>query len=100
MDVSQRLPDKVEMPVTGPKGYLYRWLPRSSRRQVQSYTVPSRAAWRRTWNLDARNRLGRRHLRKSPKLSVTVPSAQIWINVGLSGSGPLRTQRPCLLPST
>ena len=54
MDASQRLRDKLEMPVTGPKGYLYRWLPRSSRRQVQFCTaVPSGSVGSHTRNLTA-----------------------------------------------
>ena len=101
MGASWRLGDKVSIPMTDSEGGLDRWPARRSwRRRGQSCTVPLRAAWRRTWNLDARNRLRRRHHRKSPKPSVTVPSVQIWIDVGLSGSGPLTTQRPCLLPST
>lgn len=88
------------MPAIDSKRGVYRWLPRSSRRQVQFCTaVLSRAVGLPTWNLEARNRPRRRHLRESPKLPVRVPSVQIWIDVGLSGSGPLTTQRPCLLPS-
>ena len=71
MDASQRLRDMLEMPLTGPKGYLYRCLPRSSRRQVRFCTaVPSGSVGPHTRNQAARNRLRRRHLGKSPELPV------------------------------